>query len=68
MSLGRKTRHGKKTPGEAAVKAEEARVAEVSKTMRLRALRLAKEAAARDAEKAASAVQVLAKQSPRVRV
>ena len=68
MSLGRKTRRGMKAPGEPAAKAEDARAAEVSKTMRLRALRLAKEAADRDAEKAASAAQVLAKQNPRIRV
>jgi hypothetical protein len=64
MSLGRKSRRGSKTPGEAAARAEEARAAEASNTMRLRALRLAKEAADLDATKAA-ATQVLAKAKPR---
>jgi hypothetical protein len=39
----------KKVPSETAVRAEEARVAEAAKTARLRALRLAKEAADRAA-------------------
>jgi hypothetical protein len=55
MSLGRKSRRGLKTPGEVATRAEEARVAEASNTMRLRALRLAREAADRDAEKGPAA-------------
>lgn len=60
MSLGHKSRRGSKPPSEAAARAEEARAAEASNTMRLRALRLAKEAADRDAKKAAT-MQVLAK-------
>ena len=63
MSLGRKSRLWSKTPGEAAARAEEARAAEASNTMRLRALRLAKEADDRVAKKAAAA-QALAKQGP----
>jgi hypothetical protein len=51
MSLGRKPRGGSKTSGEAVARAEEARAAEAANTLRLRALRLAKEAADRDAEK-----------------
>jgi hypothetical protein len=50
MSLGRRAQSGMNTPSrETAAKAEEARVAEAAKTTRLRALRLAKEAADRDA-------------------
>ena len=51
MSLGRRAQSGKKTPSsrEAAAKAEEGRAAETAKINRLRALRLAKEAADRDA-------------------
>jgi hypothetical protein len=50
MSLGRKTQSGKAAPShEGAVKAEEERAAEAAKTNRLRALRLAKEEADRDA-------------------
>jgi hypothetical protein len=50
MSLGRKASSGIKTPsGEMAAKAEEKRAAEFAKTTRLRALRLAKEAADREA-------------------
>jgi hypothetical protein len=49
MSLGRKVRSGKNAPaGEAAARAAEERTAEAAKTARLRALRLAKEAADRD--------------------
>jgi hypothetical protein len=55
MSLGRKAQSGMKTPsGETAAKAEEKRVAEAAKTMRLRALRLAKEAADREAARLAA--------------
>jgi hypothetical protein len=67
MSLGRRPQRAKAPSGEAAVQAEEARKAEAAKTMRLRALRLAKEAADRDAEKAA-ATQALSVQRPRIRV
>jgi hypothetical protein len=51
MSLGRRARSGKTTPTsrEATAKAEETRAAETTKIARLRALRLAKEAADRDA-------------------
>ena len=50
MSFGRKTQSEKqKLSRETAAKAEEKRAAEVTKTARLRALRLAKEAADRDA-------------------
>ena len=69
MSLGRSTQRGTKAPsGEAAAKAEDARTAEAAKPLRLRALRLAKEAADRDAAKAASAAQVLAKRRSSIRV
>ena len=64
MSLGRKSRSGSKPPGEAAARAEEARAAEAANTMRLRALRLAKEAADLGTKKAA-ATPVLAKAKPR---
>ena len=47
MSLGRRAQ--KPPSRETAAKAEEKRVAEAAKIIRLRALRLAKEAAARDA-------------------
>jgi len=50
MSLGRKTQSGMKTPSrEMAAKADEERAAAATKITRLRALRLAKEAADRDA-------------------
>lgn len=50
MSFGRKTQSEKQNLSrETAAKAEEERAAEVTKTARLRALRLAKEAADRDA-------------------
>jgi hypothetical protein len=51
MSVGRKTTQLEKQnlSREIAAKAEEKRAAEVTKTARLRALRLAKEAADRDA-------------------
>ena len=62
--LGRKSRSGSKPPGEAAARAEAARAAEASNTMRLRELRLAKEAADRDAKKA-TAAPGLAKVRPR---
>lgn len=69
MSLGRRPQRGTKAPsGEAATEAEEARTAEAAKTLRLRALRLAKEASDRDAEKAVSAAQGLAKRRSRIRV
>ena len=70
MSLGRRPQKGTKAPsGEAAAKAEEARTADAAKTLRLRALRLAKEAADRDAAKAAvSAAQGPAKRGSRIRV
>jgi hypothetical protein len=50
MSLGRRTRSGMKAPSRAVVaKADEERADEAAKITRLRALRLAKEAAERDA-------------------
>ena len=50
MSFGRKTQSEKQNLSrETAAKAEAERAAEVTKTARLRALRLAKEAADRDA-------------------
>jgi len=52
MAAGRRDRRSpgmKKVPSETAARAEEARVAEAAKTARLRALRLAKEAADRAA-------------------
>jgi hypothetical protein len=50
MSLGRRARSGTKMPSrDMTAKADEERVAEAAKTTRLRALRLAKEAAERDA-------------------
>jgi hypothetical protein len=68
MSLGRRKKgEMKMQSGEAAAKVEETRAAEVAKTMRLRELRLAKEAADREADIAA-ATQALARQSPRIRV
>jgi hypothetical protein len=55
-----------KTPSrETAAKFEDARAAEAAKTARLRALRLAKEAAERDAEQSAAATRTKAKQSSR---
>jgi hypothetical protein len=55
-----------KTPSrETAAKFEDARAAEAAKTARLRALRLAKEAAARDAEQSAAATRARVKLSPR---
>ena len=69
MSLGRRPQRGTKAPsGEAAAEAEDARTAEAAKTLRLRALRLAKEASDRDAEKAVSAAQGLAKRRSPIRV
>jgi hypothetical protein len=53
---------------EMAAKVEEAHAAEAVKTTRLRALRLAKEAAERNAAQAASATQARFKPSPRVRI
>ena len=58
-----------KTPSrETAAKFDEARAAEAAKTARLRALRLAKEAADRDAEQSAAATRTKVKLSPRARV
>ncbi len=55
-----------KTPSrETTAKFEDARAAETAKTARLRALRLAKEAADRDAERVAAATRTKAKQSSR---
>ena len=57
-----------KTPSrETAAKFEDARAAEAAKTARLRALRLAKEAADRDAEQSAAATRARLKLSPRAR-
>ena len=57
-----------KTPSrETAAKFEDARAAEAAKTARLRALRLAKEAADRDAEQSAAATRASLKLSPRAR-
>jgi hypothetical protein len=57
-----------KTPSrETAAKFEDARAAEAAKTARLRALRLAKEAADRDAEQIAAATRARVKLSPRAR-
>ena len=57
-----------KTPSrETAAKFDEARAAEVAKTARLRALRLAKEAADRDAAQNAAATRAKVKLSPRAR-
>ena len=57
-----------KTPSrETAAKFDEARAAEAAKTARLRALRLAKEAADRDAEQSAAATRTKVKLSPRAR-
>jgi hypothetical protein len=69
MSLGRKAQSGMKLPSrEGAAKAEDARTAEAAKTMRLRALRLAKEAADRSSAQAAATTRARFKPSPRVRV
>jgi hypothetical protein len=46
---------------------EDARAAEAAKTARLRALRLAKEAADRDAEQSAAATRTKVKLTPRAR-
>ena len=68
MSLGRRPLRAAKPPlGDAAAQAKEAHMAEAAKTTRLRALRLAKEAADRDAKNAA-ATQVLGTQRLRIRV
>ena len=57
-----------KTPSrETAAKFDEARAAEAAKTARLRAPRLAKEAADRDAEQSAAATHSKVKLSPRAR-
>ena len=48
--------------------AEDARAAEAAKTTRLRALRLAKEAADRSSEESAAAVRARFKPTPRSRV
>jgi hypothetical protein len=57
-----------KTPSrETAAKFEDARAAEAAKTARLRALRLAKEAADRDAEQSAAIARARDKLSPRAR-
>jgi hypothetical protein len=57
-----------KTPSrETAPKFVDARAAEAEKTARLRALRLAKEAADRDAELSAAATRARVKPSPRAR-
>ena len=61
MSPGRKPRCGSKRAGEVAASAEQVRAAEASNTVRLRALRLAKEAGDGDAKNAAVA-QAFAKQ------
>jgi hypothetical protein len=67
MSLGRRPQRATKAPsGEAAAKADEARAAEAAKTLRLRALRLAKEAADRDAAQRMAALQAKHKPTPRV--
>ena len=59
---------GMKTPLRVtAAKFDEARAAEVAKTARLRALRLAKEAADRDAAQSAAATRTRVEQSPRAR-
>jgi hypothetical protein len=68
MSLGRRPLRAAKPPSvDAAAQAQEAHMAEAAKTTRLRALRLAKETADRDAKKAA-ATQVLGTQRLRIRV
>jgi hypothetical protein len=57
-----------KTPSrETAAKFDEARAAEAAKTARLRALRLAKEAADRDTAQSAAATHTKVKLSPRAR-
>jgi hypothetical protein len=57
-----------KTPSrETAAKFEDTRAAEAAKTARLRALRLAKEAADRDAEQSAAATRARVKPSSRAR-
>jgi hypothetical protein len=57
-----------KTPSrETAAKFEDARAVEAAKTARLRALRLAKEAADRDAQQSAAATRTGVKQSSRIR-
>jgi hypothetical protein len=57
-----------KTPSrETAPKFVDARAAEAEKTARLRALRLAKEAADRDAEQIVAATRARVKPSPRAR-
>ena len=65
MSLDRRAQSGKTTPSrEATAKAEERRVAETTKIARLRALRLAKEAADRDALPAPLPRNVRSRQRP----
>jgi len=60
--------YGMKTPLRVtAAKFDEARAAEVAKTARLRALRLAKEAADRDAAQSAAATRTRVERSPRAR-
>ena len=57
-----------KTPlRETAAKFDETRAAEAAKTARLRALRLAKEAADRDAAQSAAATRTRVERSPRAR-
>jgi hypothetical protein len=68
MSLGRKAQSGMKTPSrETTAKAEEERTAEAAKTTRLRALRLAKEAADRDAPRPPVALPQRARGAVRAR-
>jgi hypothetical protein len=57
----------KTTSRETAAKFETARAAEAAKTARLRALRLAKEAADRDAEQSAATTRTRGKLSSRAR-
>jgi hypothetical protein len=68
MAQDRKSQSGNKAQSrETTVNAEEVRTAEAAKTLRLRALRLAKEAAERSAAEEAAATRARFKPSPRVR-
>jgi len=69
MSLGRKTQSGKKASlRETPAHIEAERAAKADKTSRLRALRLAKEAADRTAEADAAALRASLKPSARIRI
>jgi hypothetical protein len=67
MSLGRKAKSGEKAPFYTPAKLQEERAVEAAKIDRLRALRLAKEAADRSAEEEAAAARAKLKTSARVR-